>query len=41
VARSFFAKILAWEFVAVLLLGVLTARLAKNDSGAWAGSATG
>lgn len=37
----FVAKILAWEFVAVLVLGVLTARLAKNDSGAWARSATG
>jgi hypothetical protein len=32
----FVAKILAWEFVAVLVLGVLTARLARNDSGAWA-----
>jgi hypothetical protein len=35
----FVAKILAWEFVAVLILGVLTARLAKNDSVAWARSA--
>ena len=28
----FVAKILVWELVAVLALGVLTARLAKNDS---------
>jgi uncharacterized protein DUF1761 len=35
----FVAKILAWEFVAVLTLGILTARLAKNDSLALARSA--
>src|ERR1700680_3013727 len=35
----FVAKILAWEFVAVLILGVLTARLVTNDSVAWARSA--
>ena len=35
----FVAKILAWEFVAVLILGILTARLAKNDSVALARSA--
>jgi hypothetical protein len=38
---AFVAKILVWEFVAGLVLGVLTARLARNDSGAWARSATG
>jgi hypothetical protein len=35
----FVAKILAWESVAVLMLGILTARLAKNDSVALARSA--
>ena len=29
---AFVAKILAWEFVAMLVLGVLTARMAKSDS---------
>jgi hypothetical protein len=37
----FVTKILAWEFVAALALGVLTAWLAKNDSVALGPSATG